>query len=235
MTLDYARALALKEMTTHGLIAAGWSFNFDPASKRFGVCRYGKKRITLSRPLTILNDLDEVHDTILHEIAHALTPGHKDHDAVWQAKAIELGAKPRKTFSFKKVTGLVGWVMVCPRCNRQWKRHRKMDKYQRSCPHCTKLHTGKSGFNENYLIEWVKGEHNDLVQERVIKRPLSGKTLQVWETCDRLFNVFGGMPPRKVAIYTCVNEGIARGTAVTQYNNWYRYMKEKISASSKSV
>lgn len=36
---------------------------------------------------------DDLLDTLLHEIAHALTPGD-GHGKLWQAKAMELGARP---------------------------------------------------------------------------------------------------------------------------------------------
>lgn len=38
------------------------------------------------------NTEDEIMETLLHEIAHALTPGH-GHDRVWKAKCIEIGGK----------------------------------------------------------------------------------------------------------------------------------------------
>ena len=43
-----------------------------------------------------LSSLDQVRDTILHEIAHALVgPGH-GHDAVWKRKCREVGARPER-------------------------------------------------------------------------------------------------------------------------------------------
>jgi len=53
--------------------------------------------ITLSRPLTLLNPIEQVRDTILHEIAHALTPGD-GHGAKWKAACIAIGAKPVRCF-----------------------------------------------------------------------------------------------------------------------------------------
>ena len=55
-----------------------WQFKFDNSKRRFGQCVYGRKyglpyhMIKLSKPLVALNSEEQVRDTILHEIAHAL-------------------------------------------------------------------------------------------------------------------------------------------------------------------
>ena len=42
------------------------------------------------------NGPEEVRDTILHEVAHALVgPGH-GHDTVWKATAAQVGARPQR-------------------------------------------------------------------------------------------------------------------------------------------
>ena len=94
-----AQQLAVGLIQEHGLI--GWRFRFDHARRRFGCCRSSEKTITLSRPLTILNSCAQVRDTILHEIAHALTPGD-GHGVKWRAKCREIGADPKR---WKFLTG----------------------------------------------------------------------------------------------------------------------------------
>jgi predicted SprT family Zn-dependent metalloprotease len=93
-----ARQLAWDLMRQHGLLAAGWTFKFDHARRRFGSCRPRSRAITLSRPLTLLNGDDQVRDTILHEIAHALTPGD-GHGPQWKAKCREIGARPQRCYT----------------------------------------------------------------------------------------------------------------------------------------
>lgn len=83
-------------MAQHGL--AGWSFRFDHARRRFGSCRYRERVITLSRPLVLLNGVDEVRDTILHEIAHALTPGD-GHGGKWKSACRRIGARPVRCYT----------------------------------------------------------------------------------------------------------------------------------------
>lgn len=95
MDIDPARILALSLMKRHGL--AGWRFAFDHARRRFGCCNFTRRTISLSRPLVLLNGEVEVRDTILHEIAHALTP-RAGHGPAWKAMCVRVGAKPERCF-----------------------------------------------------------------------------------------------------------------------------------------
>jgi predicted SprT family Zn-dependent metalloprotease len=114
-----ARQLASDLLRRHGLPAAGWRFAFDHARRRFGSCRYGPKLITLSRPLTLLNSEDQVRDTLLHEIAHALCPGD-GHGRRWKAKCREIGAKPARCYTEAAVVSPARrpapYRLGCPPC-----------------------------------------------------------------------------------------------------------------------
>src|SRR6476659_8376122 len=96
MNLYEAGALARQLLRQHGL--HDWRFELDHARRRFGRCDYTHRRITLSRPLTLLNPLEEVRDTLLHEIAHALTPG-AGHGPRWRAMCRQLGARPVRCYA----------------------------------------------------------------------------------------------------------------------------------------
>ncbi len=102
MDLKTTQELAIQLMTLHGLTQKGWIFEFDNSKVRFGVCRYRRKLISLSKTLVELNDEYEVKDTILHEIAHALTPG-AHHGWAWQQKCIEIGARPNRCYTSVEV------------------------------------------------------------------------------------------------------------------------------------
>ncbi|HEY5956080.1 MAG TPA: SprT-like domain-containing protein, partial [Polyangiaceae bacterium] len=88
VTIRWAAALARHLMREHGL--DGWRFDWDRSQRRYGCCHTGEKKITMSHHLVLHRTRQKVRNTILHEIAHALTPGH-GHDRVWQAKARSIG------------------------------------------------------------------------------------------------------------------------------------------------
>ena len=68
-----------------------WRFYFDTADGRLGKCSYSNKTISLSEQFCLQASDDEITDTILHEIAHALVGPDHGHDQVWTAKAKEIG------------------------------------------------------------------------------------------------------------------------------------------------
>jgi len=106
MNLFDAHKLALELIAKHEL--TGWKFSFDKSVRRFGLCSYRKKMIFLSRQLTLDNPVEEVADTLLHEIAHALSwirHGRKGcgHGALWKAVCVEIGARPERCYDSAKV------------------------------------------------------------------------------------------------------------------------------------
>ena len=131
MEIDAARELALRLMRQH-LLGRGYKFKFDNCVTRFGSCSYGRRLITLSQPLTLLNEEDHVRNTILHEIAHALTPG-AHHGPKWKAKCLEIGARPERCFSDEVVKPKCKYWAACRVCSKVWYRHRKGDGFQSCC------------------------------------------------------------------------------------------------------
>jgi hypothetical protein len=84
----------------------GWTFSFDRARTRLGLCTWRRgravvKRISLSRPLAERLGWDVMHDVARHEIAHALdyeARGRSAHDAAWKTWAVRCGADPTATY-----------------------------------------------------------------------------------------------------------------------------------------
>ncbi|MGB3186059.1 MAG: SprT-like domain-containing protein [Ornithinimicrobium sp.] len=95
MDVKRAAALGAGLLAEHGL--AEWHLVFDNARTRFGVCRPRRREIGLSRRLTLLSSAEQVRNTVLHEIAHALVGPQHGHDAVWRAKAVEIGSDGKRT------------------------------------------------------------------------------------------------------------------------------------------
>jgi predicted SprT family Zn-dependent metalloprotease len=153
MNLPEARALALSLMSKHGLIQQHWSFRFDRAKRRFGCCSIRQKLIRLSAPLTQLNSEEQVKDTILHEIAHALTPG-QGHNRVWKQTAATIGARPERCYSEEEVAGVRGrFEYRCPSCKHQLFRHRR-SRHPMACSHCCKrFNHGR--FHERFVLHLV--------------------------------------------------------------------------------
>lgn len=96
----------------------GWEFRWDRATRRFGCCHQNLKRITLSKALAELNNWDDVKDTALHEIAHALAGVGHGHDNVWKTKCIEVGASPTRCYDSSVKRPKKKWKGVCPECGR---------------------------------------------------------------------------------------------------------------------
>lgn len=113
----YKAQLLAQQLIELHLPNTGWKFKFDSAKRRFGQCNYSKRYISLSKPLTIANDEDEVRDTILHEIAHALTPGH-GHDHIWKSICRSIGANPQRCYTSEQVQGIEApYALYCPTCD----------------------------------------------------------------------------------------------------------------------
>lgn len=135
MNLPAAINLTKYHMEKNNLIALGWSFKIDNAKRRFGVCNYTYKFIGLSSVLIELNTEAEVLDTILHEIAHALTRGD-GHGRRWKAKCVELGCRPTRCYtSVEKETPSLRYQAVCGVCKFVYQRVKKISNpnSQRAC------------------------------------------------------------------------------------------------------
>ena len=114
--------LADRLLAEHGLDE--WRFEFDYAHQRGGLCSSAKRLISISEQFCLKTDMDEVRDTILHEIAHALVGPRHGHDKVWQAKALEIGCSARRTHRTQFTPPK--YVISCVHCGWHQTRHKQL-------------------------------------------------------------------------------------------------------------
>jgi predicted SprT family Zn-dependent metalloprotease len=140
-----ALATGRRLLREHGL--DDWTIVADRAKTRAGVCRFGRRQIGISAPLTTLHSEEEVLDTILHEIAHALVGPRHGHDAVWRAKAREIGCSGERCVSSESARVPGEWTGRCP-AGHEKSRHRAPTRLM-SCGECSRR------FDPRHLFTWT--------------------------------------------------------------------------------
>lgn len=87
----------------------GWQFGWDKARRRLGACWFDKRLVTISAVYMRENketNLEQVLDTLLHEIAHALAWTHhreRTHGKHWRHFCKQLGCSTRATVVAEQV------------------------------------------------------------------------------------------------------------------------------------
>ena len=124
-------------MNHYGLMRAGWGWVWSPAMNVLGLCQYSTKTLKFSQYWTARTSRDEFTDTVVHEIAHALTPGH-GHDSVWMAKAQALGGTGRVRYDHEPLPIDYPWQGVCEGGHRTWSEGKPADIERSMCEACFK-------------------------------------------------------------------------------------------------
>jgi predicted SprT family Zn-dependent metalloprotease len=146
------KEFALERMGHFGLVEKGWTFRYDSAKRRFGVCKFDRKEISLSIHLVRLNSREECEDTVLHEIAHALAGRHAGHGPEWKAACRHVGARPERCYTSDAVSAPSGrFEARCPSCITSVSFHRRPQKV-RACAACCREHSG-GRFDERFLLK----------------------------------------------------------------------------------
>lgn len=142
--------MAKELMTNHSLV--GWSFKFDKARRRCGLCNYRSKTISVSEFYALNNPIEMVKNTILHEIAHVLVGSGHGHDRKWKVTAMTIGCngdtrtKPDKVAEPK-------YRGICPNCGDIITTSYRRVKRRMACGRCCDKFNG-GRFSEKFIITW---------------------------------------------------------------------------------
>ena len=128
MNLEQVKFLARDLMDQHNL--TDWKLDFNDAVRRFGYCAYWRKIISISKPLSLLNNESRVRNTILHEIAHALTKS--GHDKAFYKKCIEIGAEPKRCYPESVIRPEPKHIYACSTCGYRYERIKKIKRHKLS-------------------------------------------------------------------------------------------------------
>lgn len=132
----------------HEHLPAGWTFRFDNAKTRAGLCNYRDRIISVSKPLARLHSASEVEQTILHEVAHALAGHAAGHGAAWLQQARAIGYQGARTHHGEIDTNNARYKGVCPAGHEVY-RFRRPTKAM-SCARCGR------GFDPRYQFTWYE-------------------------------------------------------------------------------
>lgn len=122
-----------------------WSFGFDNGKRRYGICNFAKKAITVSKyyvtsPQVTLGD---VKNLILHEIAHVLAGPGAAHGPEWKRIARRIGCDGNTYIKGVFVPAGYWLHCGCSGCcgtyRKQYFSKIKLTKKKHSCKVCKKL------------------------------------------------------------------------------------------------
>ncbi len=142
--LERVRSWANALIALH--LEPGWTFGFDNAKTRAGLCNYTAKRITVSKYLAARYDDDEIHQVLLHEVAHAMAGTKAGHGAQWRAVGRQIGYVGKRLHDGAIADELAPWVGHCPAGHVHYRYKRPARPL--ACGKCSRR------FDAANLIEW---------------------------------------------------------------------------------
>ena len=156
-----AKELMAKHLPRNGKF--NWYFKWSHAKQTFGVCSSNRRtmigHIKLSKPLTELNDVTRVTNTILHEIAHAMDTeirGHSNHDWHWVKVAKSIGCDGERCYRGEDVEQPQSkYTLSCGTCGKEAPKHRKPKRSGVACGKCCKTHNNGK-YSDKYKMELIQ-------------------------------------------------------------------------------
>lgn len=155
---DFVRSWAEREMAKH-IDLDVWSLEFDNAKTRAGVCKHGPKIIGLSRLFIDVSTDEEIMQTVLHEIAHAMVDAKAGHNKVWRETATAIGYRHKPLDGREIGERNAPWIGQCLKGHDFYRFQRP-----RSAMYCKACHS--KGFRDP-VIRWL---HRDEFEDTQIER-----------------------------------------------------------------
>ena len=133
---ELARVRTWAEALIRIHLDAEWTFAFDHAKTRAGLCNFTRKRISVSRYIAERSSDDDIHQVLLHEVAHAIAGPDAGHGAAWKRVCAEIGYEGGRTHDGPTPSELAPWRGVCPNGHESF-RYRKPTRAS-SCGKCSR-------------------------------------------------------------------------------------------------
>lgn len=112
LELDTQKLLTDRKLT-------GWKVIFEHSISRAGRCRHDEKTISYGVPFLLYASDAERANTVLHEVAHAITGAGHGHELTWKNNFLKLGGNgsvsshyPDSIYTEANFT----WLGTCPTC-----------------------------------------------------------------------------------------------------------------------
>lgn len=123
ITFGTIKFMVETEINNHGL--KGWKFKLTNGKRQHGYCDWSNSIIAISKHYIGTELFDELKDTVLHEIAHALAGPKNGHNHEWKMICSKIGASPERisNIAIYEDYKYSGW---CPNCQKHLiNRHRR--------------------------------------------------------------------------------------------------------------
>lgn len=173
-TIQEAIQLVYQLKNQHGL--SEYLVRFTDRNKKkhsIASCNYKFKRFDFVEFYALHMTDDDFKEVILHEIAHALTPGH-GHDAYFRAVCLRIGGVPTAKTEYLYLKDIrpehlkqkINFIYECPTCQHQMQTTKRV-KRNYSCPKCNPRR-----YDERFKLVLVedKRENNKLNTPIKIKK-----------------------------------------------------------------
>lgn len=151
--MQQAQAQALAESLINKHLSdtyPNFSFEWSNSKQAIGACVFKARtgepyKIELSKRWVQVLEEQEIIDTILHEIAHAIAGRHANHGPAWKAACRRLGARPERLAKLEQSVSKrfheqnSKYHVTCETCDFEYYINRYGRKWQQNlylCPNC---------------------------------------------------------------------------------------------------